>query len=537
MSPIYIFCLLAAPFTTFLTHMTKATKVDFEEEQRLGGIKTSHVVGNQEVAKLAVVPQRELDAANARIASLEAKLKAAGIEASYQYSCVGLDDGTQDIYLGGARPIRVTCEEGWVALELQPQENAKNGWMVSYDNAGNDWFKCSCSKAFADESLSGLSGLKSHWKYGTAVHNEDLGFNSQECQVYTTFNYISGGHILSTEELQRLSENAGHYSYDRNFDVTSISCDDDNQVYPRGNWMAFEESVGSNKYTPYHCSGAGSDTCCQLNDMKAAGMSFDTYPMPRQMCASINTGGGVAVAFVEKDGSAPRTSLRIKPQERPVEWGQHLSDNTKCFHEGNARGCFTPYFCYEGSDVTFASCRAKATEFGHIYFQFLVDKPSVGSARCATSASCESPITGTGWGGSGSLRSKGSQALVGGEGFEQVPADLRGPPRSPGRRGGVRWDSIRSEGSSSKPWSAVRGSVRSRQICRTLTEALGPHPRPPSHVALRSVALGCFRWRCVALSSLRFGLSCWVVQPRRFDGNLLHLLLVAVVFAAFESYR
>ena len=74
------------------------------------------------------------------------------------YSCVGLDDGTQDIYLGATTPITVTCEDGWIALELQPQENADNGWMVSYDTAGNDWSKCGCSQTFADESLAGLTG-------------------------------------------------------------------------------------------------------------------------------------------------------------------------------------------------------------------------------------------------------------------------------------------------------------------------------------------------------------------------------------------
>jgi hypothetical protein len=241
----------------------------------------------------------------------------ASVASVCSYSCVGQPNGSQLIYLGGTTAIPVECEDDWIVLELEAQEQADNGWMVSYDNRGNDWSKCGCAKDFAGESLSGLTGA---WETGSAaVHSEGLGYNNKQCQAYTTFEYASDGVLLTADALKRIAQLAGHGSYDRNFDFVALSCDDDNKASPDGLWMAIEDTVGSDTYTPYDCK-TGNNTCCTERAMDTAPM-WDTFPMPVNVCASINTGGGVASAFVEKGGDKAVTRLKVKPvAPSPAHW-------------------------------------------------------------------------------------------------------------------------------------------------------------------------------------------------------------------------
>ena len=218
---------------------------------------------------------------------------------------MGLPDGDHDIYLGGATPIRVTCVDGWVELKLQPTPHSDNAWIASYMDS-NGFNKCGC----AANSITGLTSP-------TGVST--VSYNSEKCELYHTFTYTSGGRTLTDEELIRLSQSSGHTSYDRDFDVISVSCDDDDQDYPRGLWMAFETSINSgvegstDGWRPYDCT-TGNNVCCEENSLDTTAM-WDTYPMPHKVCASINTGGGVAMVFVERNGDAPKTTLKIRPSD------------------------------------------------------------------------------------------------------------------------------------------------------------------------------------------------------------------------------
>jgi len=224
--------------------------------------------------------------------------------AELPYSCVGLSDGEHDISLGGDTPIRVTCVDGWVELQLQRTPHSDNAWIVSHSR-GNSFAKCQCM-----DSISGLTD-------GRGV---PAGRSRLKCKKYHKFTYKSGGHILTDEELLRLSESHGHTSYDRDFDVISTSCDDDRHSFPRGHWIAFEHSIGGGRHsstrgwTPYDCR-SGNNNCCERNSMDSV-RKWDTYPMPRKVCGSTNTGGGVAMAIVERGSNAPKTTLKIRPSNQ-----------------------------------------------------------------------------------------------------------------------------------------------------------------------------------------------------------------------------
>merc|ERR1719213_463035 len=265
------------------------------------------------------------------------------------YSCEGLSNGEHDISLGGDTPIRVTCVDGWVQLQLQPTGHSDNAWIVSYSST-NSFAKCQCM-----DSISGLTN-------GAGV---SVGRSRNKCKTYHQFTYKSGGHILTDEELLRLSESHGHTSYDRDFDVITKSCDDDRQSYPRGHWIAFENSIGSGRHsstrgwTPYDCR-SGNNNCCRKNSMDSV-RKWDTYPMPRKVCGSINTGGGVAMAIVERGGNAPKTILKIRPSNRVMGYIFHK-------HMGSGEGNLIES-CDE-CDV--AGCMARCNELeacvGFTYF-------------------------------------------------------------------------------------------------------------------------------------------------------------------------
>ena len=127
--------------------------------------------------------------------------------------------------------------------------------------------------------------------------------------------YLIGFAIwLPTYDL--LKRLAPHARSNRNFRIQTTSCDDDHQGYPGGHWFAIESARGSNNYRRADCtSGEGGGGhgvngvtsngggCCNFNVL---GMTnYETYPLPVKVCASINTGGGVSIAF-------NRVELRFK---------------------------------------------------------------------------------------------------------------------------------------------------------------------------------------------------------------------------------
>ena len=90
--------------------------------------------------------------------------------------------------------------------------------------------------------------------------------------------------------------------------IYSTSCDDDDQAFYAGQWIGVEDAIGSDSFVVIDCTsgdGGGSNTngetgtngndygCC---DEKFVDV-FATFPLPTRMCASSNTGGGVAVTF------------------------------------------------------------------------------------------------------------------------------------------------------------------------------------------------------------------------------------------------
>ena len=146
----------------------------------------------------------------------------------------------------------------------------------------------------------------------TGQSMEGIYTGNQQCQWHHTFEYETGevgSGAVSYEQLQRLAVVA---RANRNFQTRTISCDDDGQAYPGGHWMAVETAADSNSWNQVDCTGgdgggghaAGQATannggCCDFDASNVD--TYETWPLPNRICASINTGGGVAFAFSTSD--------------------------------------------------------------------------------------------------------------------------------------------------------------------------------------------------------------------------------------------
>ncbi|EGD75883.1 hypothetical protein PTSG_07995 [Salpingoeca rosetta] len=194
--------------------------------------------------------------------------------------------GTRWITAGLQDPFKVTCVGDWVELKMSGSDFADNAWMFSY-SCGNSWTKCGC--------FNDLENKRNNWQCGVVSPEP----HTLDCQVYFDIGYMSGGVQLSDAQIIALSGRAKNDN-DRNFNMHTLSCDDDSESYPDGHWIGVEKTPGSNNFVARDCT-TGNVNCCsrQLVD------NFDTFPLPLRGCASINTGGGVILY-------ASSSTLRIR---------------------------------------------------------------------------------------------------------------------------------------------------------------------------------------------------------------------------------
>ncbi|EGD78519.1 hypothetical protein PTSG_12846 [Salpingoeca rosetta] len=216
-----------------------------------------------------------------------------------------LDNGTYWVTINGSTPFQVTCvNDGSIELEVQGSEFSSTGWIFSFDDPSN-FFKCNCTAA-----LSRLQNLTGNWYTGT-IPPTTL---TRECEAYFDIDYRSAGQTLTPQQVTAIASLSKDRD-NRNFDVYTTSCDDDNNVAPLGHWIGVETADGSGNFTIQDCSsGDGGLTrpdptvanginigCCD----HAVTDTFASFPFPLHACASINTGGGVALSFSAR-------TLRIK---------------------------------------------------------------------------------------------------------------------------------------------------------------------------------------------------------------------------------
>ncbi|EGD80012.1 hypothetical protein PTSG_10287 [Salpingoeca rosetta] len=209
-------------------------------------------------------------------------------------------DGTKWISIGEAEPFQVTCMDGFVELDVQGSNFSSTGWMFSQLTLRN-WYKCDCSAAM--ERLQDLTG---EWYIGTIPANVD----TLQCEAYFDIAYKSGGHDLTAEQVTRISSLSKSRS-NRNFDVYTTSCDDDFGAAPSGHWIAIETFPGSGNFETQDCTSGNAGDAFQSapnqplsHDMGCCDHTitniFDSFPFPLRACASINSGGGVALSFSER---------------------------------------------------------------------------------------------------------------------------------------------------------------------------------------------------------------------------------------------
>ncbi|EGD78068.1 hypothetical protein PTSG_08947 [Salpingoeca rosetta] len=208
-------------------------------------------------------------------------------------------EGTKWITIRGSEPFQVTCNDGFVELEVQGSDFSTTGWIFSLETL-NNWYKCDCSTA-----IGRLQNLTGEWYVGTVPAN----VKTMQCEVYFDINYHSGGQELTAEQVTRISSLSKSRS-NRNFDVYTTSCDDDSYAAPRGHWIAVETSPGSSNFNTQDCtSGEAGDVQTRADEPLAHNVgccdhtltnTFDSFPFPLRACASNNIGGGVALSFSKR---------------------------------------------------------------------------------------------------------------------------------------------------------------------------------------------------------------------------------------------
>eukprot|EP00055_Hartaetosiga_balthica_P000524 m.136805 g.136805 ORF g.136805 m.136805 type:complete len:687 (-) comp10967_c0_seq1:243-2303(-) len=218
-----------------------------------------------------------------------AALSCKQIDARYPIS------GQQEKWIKGnsVAAFKVTCEGANTVMTVKASDFSPTGYIVS-QATNNNWYKCRCANA-----LSRLSVRTSTWYIGVVP----AAYATSSCNDFHEIEYTSASFVLSLEQVKYLSTIADN----KNFNVISTSCDDDNVAYPGGHWLGFELTLNSNNYVAIDCTsadGGGAQTdptsatannvgCCDV----LIGNQFDTYPFPTKVCASLNTGGGISLTF------------------------------------------------------------------------------------------------------------------------------------------------------------------------------------------------------------------------------------------------
>ncbi|OGF26042.1 hypothetical protein A2303_04540 [Candidatus Falkowbacteria bacterium RIFOXYB2_FULL_47_14] len=182
----------------------------------------------------------------------------------------------------GTLEFEVYCDMsggGWIELAPYNGVHGHGLYMCSYD-AAQSATECGLPLGPASPYPETTWVYNSNTAVGQTIAP---GHDTNDCQNNFTWQYESGpGNILTNEAVYQISQ----IITEKNFDIHSTSCDDDNRAADEGHWNGFFDRGGSGPYYS-DCSSGNMAYCDSI-----VGNIFDTWPLPIDVCCSINEGGG-----------------------------------------------------------------------------------------------------------------------------------------------------------------------------------------------------------------------------------------------------